>query len=206
LIAIASFSRDHGLAPVEDAVTATFANIWIDFMAVNDQTLSAMNDDFDPSATPRTPVRAANQPQRRDHIGGLASLSGEVETGEATWTTRLVLFLRAMAVLAMIMGLHNWAQITGFLGGEDGAFEVQTTQWQTATVYFAVIELVAAVGLWLATPWGAVVWLTTIVSMAVVEIMFPSIYGGHFLVVLFAAVLLATYLALAWMAARERPP
>ena len=39
--------------------------------------------------------------------------------------------------------------------------------WQTATVYFAVIELVAAVGLWLATPWGAVVWLTTVVSMAV---------------------------------------
>jgi hypothetical protein len=28
---------------------------------------------------------------------------------------------------------------------------------QTATVYFAVIELVAAVGLWLATPRGAVV-------------------------------------------------
>jgi len=29
--------------------------------------------------------------------------------------------------------------------------------WQNRTVYFAVIELVAAVGLWLATPWGAVV-------------------------------------------------
>jgi hypothetical protein len=36
--------------------------------------------------------------------------------------------------------------------------------------------------------------------------MFPTIYGGHFLVVLFAAILLAAYLALAWMAARERPP
>ena len=50
--------------------------------------------------------------------------------------------------------------------------------WQTATIYFAVIELVAAVGLWLATPWGAVVWLTTVVSMAVIELMFPGIYGG----------------------------
>ena len=50
--------------------------------------------------------------------------------------------------------------------------------WQAATVYFAVIELVAAVGLWLATPWGAVVWLTTVVSMAVIELMFPGIYGG----------------------------
>ncbi|MBY0382292.1 MAG: hypothetical protein K2W78_10280 [Xanthobacteraceae bacterium] len=166
-----------------------------------------MNDDFEPSRTPLTPVRAGlDDPHRRDHRGGLMSLSSDVETGETTWTQRLVLFLRAMGVIAMIMGLYNWAQITGFLGGDDGAFEVQTTQWQSATVYFAVIELVAAVGLWLATPWGAVVWLTTIVSMAVVEIMFPSIYGGHFLVVLFAAVLLGAYLALAWMAARERPP
>ena len=55
--------------------------------------------------------------------------------------------------------------------------------WQTATVYFAVIELVAAVGLWLATPWGAVVWLTTVVSMAVIELMFPGIYGGSLVVV-----------------------
>jgi hypothetical protein len=78
--------------------------------------------------------------------------------------------------------------------------------WQTATVYFAVIELVAAVGLWLATPWGAVVWLTTVVSMAVIELMFPGIYGGSLMVVGFEAVMLAAYLALAWMAARERPP
>ncbi len=75
-----------------------------------------------------------------------------------------------------------------------------------ATIYFAVIELVAAVGLWLATPWGAVVWLTSVVSMAVIELMFPSIYGGHFLIVIAEVVLLAIYLALAWMAALERPP
>src|SRR5260221_6778241 len=77
--------------------------------------------------------------------------------------------------------------------------------WQTATVYFAVIELVAAVGLWLATPWGAVVWLTTVVSMAVIELMFPGIYGGSLVVVAVEAIMLAAYLALAWMAARERP-
>ena len=134
------------------------------------------------------------------------ALPEDTETGEQVWTSRLVIFLRAMAVLSMAMGLYNWAQITGFIGGGDGAFEVQTTQWQSATVYFAVIELVAAVGLWLATPWGAVVWLTTVVSMAVIELMFPAIYGGNFLIVLFALAMLAAYLALAWMAARERPP
>ena len=132
--------------------------------------------------------------------------STETETGAAVWTGRLVIFLRVMAVLSMAKGLYHWAEITGFIGGEDAAFENQTTQWQSATVYFAVIELVAAVGLWLATPWGAVVWLTTVVSMAVIELMFPGVYGGSLVVVGVEALMLAGYLVLAWMAARERPP
>ena len=55
--------------------------------------------------------------------------------------------------------------------------------WQTATVFFAVIDLVAAVGLWLAAAWGAVVWLTACVSMAAVEVIFPQVYGGRIAVV-----------------------
>ncbi len=95
-----------------------------------------------------------------------------------------MLFLRVMARASRsCKGLYHWAQVTGFIGGEEEAFENQSMAWQTATVYFAVIELVAAVGLWLATPWGAVVWLTTVVSMAVIELMFPGIYGGSLTVV-----------------------
>ncbi|MBB5045694.1 putative membrane protein [Rhodopseudomonas rhenobacensis] len=143
----------------------------------------------------------------RDNAMSLAAISNaRPPTEDNAWTRRLVLFLRVMAVLAVAKGLYHWAQVTGFVGGEDDAFEYQPMAWQTATVYFAVIELVAAVGLWLATPWGAVVWLTTVVSMAVIELMFPAIYGGSLLVVGLEALLLSAYLALAWMAARERPP
>lgn len=132
--------------------------------------------------------------------------SARARPDENVWTKRLVLFLRIMAVLSIAKGLYHWAQLTGFIGSEDQAFENQAMAWQTATVYFAVIELVAAVGLWLATPWGAVVWLTAVVSMAVVELMFPAIYGGNLVIVGFETAMLVVYLALAWMAARERPP
>jgi len=143
--------------------------------------------------------------QPRDAMS--AALSTErIDGDENAWTRRLVLFLRIMAVLSVLKGLYHWAQVTGFIGGEEEAFENQPMAWQAATVYFAVIELVAAVGLWLATPWGAVLWLTTVVSMAVIELMFPGIYGGSLLVVGSEAFMLAAYLALAWMAARERPP
>ena len=122
----------------------------------------------------------------------VAAISSErIESDDNAWTRRLVFFLRIMAVVSVAKGLYHWAQVTGFIGGEEDAFENQPMAWQTATVYFAVIELVAAVGLWLATPWGAVVWLTTVVSMAVIELMFPGIYGGSLIVIGLEALMLA---------------
>src|SRR3979409_2051993 len=145
--------------------------------------------------------------QSRDNAMSVAAISSErIEPDDNAWTRRLGVFLRIMAVVSIAKGLYHWAQVTGFIGGEEEAFENQSMAWQTATVYFAVIELVAAVGLWLATPWGAGVGLGTAVSMGVVERMFSRNYGGGLAVVGMEAVMLAAYLALAWMAARERPP
>jgi Family of unknown function (DUF6163) len=128
----------------------------------------------------------------------------EPELQEARWTERLLIFLRAMSVMSMAKGLYHWAIVCG-VAGPAGGFEYQPTPWQTATVFFAVIDLVAAVGLWLAAPWGAVIWLTASASMAAVEVFFPQVYGGRWLVVVVEAVLLFTYLFLAIQSAREQP-
>jgi hypothetical protein len=151
---------------------------------------------------------SSNDPLPRDlQVGSVDPISSSASVAaEGLWTRRLVIYLRIMAAVAVLKGLYHWSEVTGFIGSEDSAFEVQPMSWQAATIYFAVIELVAAVGLWLATPWGAVVWLTSVVSMAVIELMFPNIYGGHFVIVIIEVVLLGIYLALAWMAALERPP
>jgi len=128
----------------------------------------------------------------------------EPEHNQARWTARLVMFLRAMAVLSMAKGLYHWAVVCGIIGPADG-FAYQPTPWQTATVFFAVIDLVAAVGLWLAAAWGAVVWLTAAASMAAVEVFFPEVYGGRVLVIVIEAALLFGYLFLAIQSAREHP-
>jgi len=126
------------------------------------------------------------------------------EVQQSRWTSRLVLFLRVMAGLSMVKGLYHWAVVCG-MTGLDGGFEAQPLPWQTATVFFAVIDLVAAVGLWLAAAWGAVVWLTACVSMVAVEVIFPQVYGGRIAVVVFETVLLFGYLFLAIQSAREHP-
>lgn len=128
----------------------------------------------------------------------------ELQSHDARWTRRLVMFLRIMAVLSIAKGLYHWSIVCGFDGPPDG-FEYQPMPWQTATVFFAVIDLVAAVGLWLAAAWGAVVWLTASVSMAAVEVFFPQVYGGRLVVVGAEALLLGVYLFLAIQSAREHP-
>ena len=128
---------------------------------------------------------------------------GERSVGQ--WTRRLVLFLRAMAAISMFKGLYHWAQVCGIGFGEMQPFENHSIAWQTATVFFAVIDLVAAVGLWLAAAWGAVIWLTAIASMLAVEIFFPQVFGGGWLTGAVEGGLLAVYLWLALKSAQEHP-
>ena len=121
------------------------------------------------------------------------------------WAQRLVTFLRAMAGVSMLKGLYHWTIVCGIDAPTPGGFADYPTPYQSATAFFAVIDLVAAVGLWLAAPWGAVVWLTSIISMIAVEMLFPQIYGGRILLMIIEFALLGTYLVLALKAAREQP-
>ena len=121
------------------------------------------------------------------------------------WTDRLVLFLRVMAGLSMLKGLYHWSRVCG-IGMGDDLFEYHSVAWQVATVFFAVIDLVAAVGLWLAAAWGAVVWLMSVASMLAVEIFFPRVFAANFATAMFETVLLGLYLFLAVKAAQEHPP
>src|SRR4051812_39769941 len=148
----------------------------------------------------------SEQPYATDPARTLEPVHAEPadEPRQGRWTFRLVMFLRVMGALSMLKGLYHWAVVCG-MTGLDGGFEAQPLPWQTATVFFAVIDLVAAVGLWLAAAWGAVVWLTACVSMAAVEVIFPQVYGGRMMVVMAGGALLVAFLFLAIQSAREHP-
>ncbi len=147
-----------------------------------------------------------SEPFSADDLKGLDPVheeEGEVSVG--IWTRRLVLFLRVMAALSMIKGLYHWSRVCGIGVEPNEYFEAHSIAWQVATVFFAVIDLVAAVGLWLAAAWGAVIWLTAVASMLAVEIFFPQVYGRGFITVIVEGGLLGLYLWLAMKSAQEQP-
>ena len=80
----------------------------------------------------RDPMNALDQPDAAE--------------AEEQWTVWFMRFLRVMAVVSLVKGLYHWALIVGVGQGPFSAFEVSSTAWQAATMYFAVIDLVAAVG------------------------------------------------------------
>ena len=121
---------------------------------------------------------------------------------KAGWTERLVVFLRLMAVFSMLKGLYHWAAVCGFIG-EAGGFEAHAQAWQATTAFFSVIDLVAAVGLWLVAPWGAVVWLTSTVTMIMIQLFFVQVYGTEVAVVAIGLGAILIYLVLSLLAARE---
>jgi Family of unknown function (DUF6163) len=124
---------------------------------------------------------------------------------QPAWTMWLILFVRVMAGVSMIKGLYHWSAVCGFGDRPDSSFDTAPVAWQAATIFFAVIDLVAAVGLWLAAAWGGVVWLTAAISMAAVEVFFPQIYGGRAWVIAAEVAAILIYLGLSLGATRERP-
>ncbi len=129
--------------------------------------------------------------------------TGRAKTGG--WTRRLVLFLRIMAGVSMLKGLYHWSRVCGIGVSDADAFQYHSIAWQAATVFFAMIDLVAAVGLWLAAAWGAVIWLAAVGSMLAVEIFFPQVFGGSPYTAVIEGGLLALYLWLALKSAQEQP-
>jgi hypothetical protein len=127
------------------------------------------------------------------------------EPRRSPWTRRLILFLRIMAFVSMGKGLFHWSMVLGIGDGSGSRFEVASVPWQAATVFFAVIDLVAAVGLWLAAAWGGVVWLTAAISMAAIELAFPQVFGGRIWIAALEFVAIFIYIGLALMSGRERP-
>lgn len=114
----------------------------------------------------------------------------------------LVVFLRISAVIWLFTGLVHWARIVGYLPWRGQVFADMPIEWQSAIVFYGVIDLVAAVGLWLATSWGVTVWLIAIACQVLTHSALAEIFGERPFRVPFYLASVAVYLVLWWRVRR----
>lgn len=92
------------------------------------------------------------------------------------WDGILVAFFRALAIAQMLKGLVHWGLIL-FSGTNEPGFLNSDPEWFAANIYFAVLDPVAAVGLWLTSSWGAVLWMLAAGSQIAMSVFFPDVFA-----------------------------
>ena len=120
------------------------------------------------------------------------------------WGVMLVLFMRVVAMLWLFHSLLNWCQILGIGGPEDLDYSTAGDPGFAATVFFAAVDPVAAVGLWLATPWGGVTWLLAVAAQVFIAVLFPQVFANGPLLLGTNGALVVCYFILTFAASRER--
>ena len=97
------------------------------------------------------------------------------------WETVLIWYMRTLAWVWVAKGLFHWAIILGAFPAL-GQFTTMALPLQATIVAFACLDLLAAIGLWLAAAWGGAIWLLCAVVEAASPILSPRAaaigYGG----------------------------
>jgi len=78
--------------------------------------------------------------------------------------TALAIYTRALAVVLLLSGLRNWIELLRLPSEPGGALMVLPLHDRVETIAFAVLDLLAAVGLWLNAAWGVALWLIAAAS------------------------------------------
>lgn len=115
------------------------------------------------------------------------------------WTHNLVLFFRVLSLIQLAKGLTHWgllinapvAELTGIEAGE----------YLAANIYFAILDPVSGVGLWLTSSWGAVIWLLAAASQIAICVGFPEIFGPMWWLIAVETLAILLYIFLTWKVA-----
>lgn len=140
----------------------------------------------------------ATAADRRDDV----LVENQTHDDTLRWNTVLVWFMRTMALLWLLKGLAAWAVILGLTTGL-APFDGGETGYQAGLIYFAVIDLVAAVGLWLTSTWGGVLWLLAVMSHLILAVFFPRFVQNSAILIALFIFGIMLYLTISWLASVE---
>jgi Family of unknown function (DUF6163) len=150
------------------------------------------------------PSAAPEQPKPDDQIRNRDIFADDsASRARRRWTRLLIVFLRSLSLLCLLRGLIDWSRILGFIGPENG-FETAPLLVQVSTVLYAILNCVAAVGLWLTSAWGAVLWLIVTLCEVFLPMTLPLGLQQALTSDILLLGLVVLYITLTWLSSRER--
>jgi hypothetical protein len=116
-------------------------------------------------------------------------------TGAASTRWMISAYTRVVALLLLGAGLARAGLILGVNpGGEN--FSTIEPAWQAGAVTLILVDLFAAVGLWIGATWGPVMWAVALVVEISMYTIFADLFGSHVLRIAVHGLLFVGFLGL----------
>lgn len=98
-------------------------------------------------------------------------------SGPSTTAVAFEWFQRAVALYCLLFGIYYWVRLMGIYPGPLWRFDLMPGQWQIATATLAVFFPVAAIGLWMLSSWGPVIWFICAATETAMYAGLPERFG-----------------------------
>jgi hypothetical protein len=109
-----------------------------------------------------------------------------------------MIYLRMVALLLLAAGLARAALILGMTpDGQD--FSALAPAWRAGATTLILVDLFAAVGLWIGAAWGPVMWAVALAIEVAMYTLFADLFGSYPLRIAAHGVLFAAFLALGFL-------
>jgi hypothetical protein len=98
--------------------------------------------------------------------------------GEEFRPTFTIIYMRIVALLLLVAGLVRACQILGIT--PDGTtFSDLAPAWRAGAATLLLVDLFAAVGLWIGAVWGPVMWAVALAIEVSMYTLFAELFGTH---------------------------
>jgi hypothetical protein len=115
-------------------------------------------------------------------------------------------FLRIIAAYCLLFGVLYWIRLIGLHEGTLWRFDLMPIHWQVASVILAVFFPFAAIGLWMLSSWGPVIWFICAVTETTMYVGFPQLFGERWVIIashLFVALLYVAFRVVIYLQKRQ---
>ena len=109
-----------------------------------------------------------------------------------------IIYMRAMALLLLIAGLARACQVLGIFTPDGLGFADLTPAKRSAAVTLLLVDIFAAVGLWIGAAWGPVMWAVALAVEVSMYTLFSELFGSYPVRVAIHSALFVTFLALSY--------
>ncbi len=126
------------------------------------------------------------------------ALGGEVVSRNARQSLTIV-YMRVAAMLLLLVALARASQILGLVPEAAEAFADLTPSERAGAATLLIVDLLAAVGLWIGAVWGPVMWAVALAVEVSMYTLFSDVFGSYPLRVLVHVTVFLGFLALTFV-------